>query len=342
MINTHLIIGRLGSGKTSCIKHLITHKPENERWAILVNEFGQIGLDAALLETSPDDEIQITEIAGGCICCAAKSQLRISLNNLIKTHQPDRLIIEATGLGHPAAIIDLLRDEFMKKIIDINSVITVVDLTLFGSPYDAANKKSPLTTESFSQQTQLADIIILNKSDLAEKENIINAKKYLETIYPKKNQIIQSHHGEVPVDILLQTTRTDYHPLNYPEISDSYKSDSDEFMLGQYTVKSYCSETNDFLSFGFIFPADIIFNRKSIETFIEEKCSRKSTDIVRLKAVLNCGKFWYAFNVSDMQIERYESFYRRDSRIEFITSNKQTDIDKFKTLLIDSIKLPVK
>jgi len=331
MIDTHLIIGRLGSGKTSCIRRLISQKPKNEKWAILVNEFGQIGLDAALLETQSNDGLNITEIAGGCICCAAQSQLRVSLNNLIRTYSPDRLIIEATGLGHPAAIIDLLRDEYMSKIIKVNSVIAILDLTLFDTSFDKITEKSPLTTESFSQQTHLADIIVLNKSDLVPEQNITNAKKYLDSIYPKKIQIIETVSGQLPINTLFIQTTSNQTNISHSHISDAYNTTSESFSFKDYVIESFCSVTNEHLSFGYIFPPAITFNRKMITHFIEGVFTN---DIIRLKAIINCDKFWYAFNSSGSQHENYESFYRRDSRIEFITKDKLINREKIKTQLL--------
>ncbi|MCK4710345.1 MAG: GTP-binding protein, partial [Gammaproteobacteria bacterium] len=186
MIDTNLIIGRLGSGKTCCIMHLLTNKPENENWAVIVNEFGQIGIDAALLEPETTDSLSITEIAGGCICCAAQSQLHVTMTKLIRQYRPDRILIEATGLGHPAGIIDLLRDEYLHKVININSIISVIDLSLFNLPNDIFAERSPINTENFKHQNQLADIVVLNKSDLASESAFENANKYLDTFYPEK------------------------------------------------------------------------------------------------------------------------------------------------------------
>ena len=70
-IPTHVIAGPLGAGKTSLIQHLMTQKPADERWAVLVNEFGQIGLDAALMNAG-SDAIAIAEVAGGCVCCVQR------------------------------------------------------------------------------------------------------------------------------------------------------------------------------------------------------------------------------------------------------------------------------
>ena len=84
-IPTHLIAGPLGAGKTSLIRHLLAQRPAHERWAVLINEFGQIGLDAALL-TRNDDGIAIAEVAGGCVCCVNGAPSRLALAGFCARH----------------------------------------------------------------------------------------------------------------------------------------------------------------------------------------------------------------------------------------------------------------
>ena len=83
-IPTHVIAGPLGAGKTSLIRHLLTCKPADERWAVLINEFGLVGIDAALLATA-DDGIAIGEIAGGCLCCVNGAPFQIGLARLLRS-----------------------------------------------------------------------------------------------------------------------------------------------------------------------------------------------------------------------------------------------------------------
>ena len=92
-IPTHLIAGPLGAGKTSLIRHLLAHKPAHERWAVLINEFGQIGLDQALL-TNAGEGISLSEVPGGCLCCVNGAPFQIGLARLLRKAQPDRLLIE--------------------------------------------------------------------------------------------------------------------------------------------------------------------------------------------------------------------------------------------------------
>jgi len=99
-IPVHIISGFLGAGKTTLLKHLLQQKPEQEIWAVLMNEFGQIGVDQQLL---PQDQgYAVKELLGGCLCCSSQLPMQIALSRLLSEVKPDRLFIEPTGLGIPA------------------------------------------------------------------------------------------------------------------------------------------------------------------------------------------------------------------------------------------------
>ena len=106
-VPTNIITGFLGTGKTSTILQLLKSKPEHERWAILVNEFGEIGVDGSLFwgKHQEDSGVYIREVPGGCMCCASGFPVQVALNQLLTRAKPDRLLIEPTGLGHPVALL---------------------------------------------------------------------------------------------------------------------------------------------------------------------------------------------------------------------------------------------
>lgn len=154
-IPTHVIGGPLGAGKTSLIKHLLAQKPADERWAILINEFGQIGLDAALLTTAVDG-IALGEVAGGCLCCVNGAPFQIGLGRLLRKSRPHRLLIEPSGLGHPVQLIEQLQQAPWLGVLTVQPSVMVLDA--------AALATGHLLPPSQASALTAAGLLVLNKS----------------------------------------------------------------------------------------------------------------------------------------------------------------------------------
>ncbi|QMM53574.1 GTP-binding protein [Enterobacter sp. RHB15-C17] len=161
MTKTNLVTGFLGSGKTTSILHLLANKDPAEKWAILVNEFGEIGIDGALLA---DSGALVKEIPGGCMCCVNGLPMQVGLNTLLRQGKPDRLIIEPTGLGHPKQILDLLTAPVYEPWIDLRATLCILD------PRQLLDEKV-VRNENFRDQLAAADVIVANKEDRASKES---------------------------------------------------------------------------------------------------------------------------------------------------------------------------
>ena len=104
-IAVHLITGFLGAGKTILITALIAQRPAGERWAVLVNEFGRIGIDQAAWAGT---EVLVKAVPGGCMCCAQNLPMQIALGQISSEPGITRLLIEPSGLGHPVQIRETL------------------------------------------------------------------------------------------------------------------------------------------------------------------------------------------------------------------------------------------
>lgn len=124
MTKTNLITGFLGSGKTTSILHLLANKDPAEKWAVLVNEFGEVGIDGALLA---DSGAMVKEIPGGCMCCVNGLPMQVGLNTLLRQGKPDRLLIEPTGLGHPKQILDLLTAPVYEPWLELRATLCLLD-----------------------------------------------------------------------------------------------------------------------------------------------------------------------------------------------------------------------
>ena len=114
-IPTNLIVGFLGSGKTTAINKLIANRPVGEKWSILINEFGKVSIDHALVDSGIDG-INVQELGGGCACCTLALVFKPLLAQFIRRTKPERLILEPSGLSHPAKVIDILRSQGLSLI----------------------------------------------------------------------------------------------------------------------------------------------------------------------------------------------------------------------------------
>ncbi|SAP49841.1 metal chaperone [Klebsiella oxytoca] len=161
MTKTNLITGFLGSGKTTSILHLLANKPANEKWAVLVNEFGEVGIDGALLAESG---ALLKEIPGGCMCCVNGLPMQVGLNTLLRQGKPDRLLIEPTGLGHPKQILDMLTAPVYAPWIDLRATLCILD------PRQLLDEKV-VSNENFRDQLAAADVIVSNKADRSTEES---------------------------------------------------------------------------------------------------------------------------------------------------------------------------
>lgn len=154
-IALNIVTGFLGAGKTTALQNLLAHKPDTEVWAVVVNEFGQTGLDGKLLQNRG---VAVKEIAGGCLCCVAAQPFTVGLNQLIKQIHPQRILIEPSGLGHPQQLLSQLSGELYQGVFDIRAVITLLDARQLHDPRYLAH-------DTFVSQLALADVLVGNKMD---------------------------------------------------------------------------------------------------------------------------------------------------------------------------------
>ncbi len=160
-VPTNIITGFLGTGKTTAILNLLKQKPAGEKWAVLVNEFGEIGVDGSLIEGRHPEEqgVFIREVPGGCMCCTAGLPMQIALNLLLTKARPDRLLIEPTGLGHPIEVLATLSGEHYRESLSIHKIVTLVDARCLSD-------RRYTEHETFNQQLAIADLVVGNKADL--------------------------------------------------------------------------------------------------------------------------------------------------------------------------------
>jgi len=188
-----LITGFLGSGKTTLLSRILQHKDMGNT-AVIVNEFGEIGLDHMLVETPTDDD-EMVLLNSGCLCCTIRGDLVDTLKDLLIKRQKgeipafERVVVETTGLADPAPILlTILSDELIPLWFVLDSVVTVVD---------AVNGSGQLDTHFESvKQAAVADRIVLSKTDIADKTMIEDIRMRLAKLNPGAD-IQEVSHGDV-------------------------------------------------------------------------------------------------------------------------------------------------
>ncbi|BBB30648.1 CobW family GTP-binding protein [Neptunomonas japonica] len=324
-IPTNIITGFLGVGKTTALNQLIAQKPADETWAIVVNEFGQVGVDQTLLPEKSG--LQIKEIAGGCVCCALGPALTISLAMLIRRTQPDRIIIEPTGLGHPEGLIDILQSESFKDVLSLRSIICLLDPRVLEQP-------EVLRHQAFIDQLNLADVVVLNKCDLATSEQVNEAQQLSEQMFPPKQQVVQATQSSFDIqllDLARNTSLKSSHP-------DAHKHNTTNTALpslflaqpGKPIKKT--GSNKDAFSCGWVFHPDDQFEHDRLLELLNSL-----NNVWRLKGVFRIGHARVLYNRVLDETTTQPIAWRRDSRLELITQT-QLDWDEIESKLISIIK----
>ena len=196
MILTHVITGFLGVGKTTTLEHLITQKPKDEKWAVLLNEFGKTGLDASLLASSG---VVIKQVPGGCLCCVTQMPFQMMLNQLIRFDRPDRIFIEPSGLGHPDEIVKLLNQAQYRDILNIQPVVTLIDPRHLNNPRHRHH-------EIYTRQLAVADVFVANKMDLACDDD---KQAFSDLLLEHKRSGYIVENGQLPLSCLIMDNESE-------------------------------------------------------------------------------------------------------------------------------------
>jgi G3E family GTPase len=156
-IPLHLICGFLGSGKTTLLRRILAQQPQDESLAVLVNEFGKVGVDGELLDGF---ESTVRELRAGCICCELRIDFLRTLQDVLENFKPQRLVVEATGVADPGEMIKALGEASLEGRVELASVVTVVDADMFGM--------REVFGPFYENQIKAGDLVLLNKTDLVE------------------------------------------------------------------------------------------------------------------------------------------------------------------------------
>ena len=186
-----ILTGFLGAGKTTLLNHILTNQ-QGLKTAVLVNEFGEIGIDNDLVVATGDDMV---ELSNGCICCTINGELLEAVYRILeRPEKVDYLVVETTGLADPLPVAMTFLGSDLRDLTRLDSIITLVDAENFGPEI--------LEGEVARSQVVYSDMILLNKCDLVDEARLAAVEAELLAIKPEA-RILRSVKGEVPLPLLL-------------------------------------------------------------------------------------------------------------------------------------------
>jgi G3E family GTPase len=329
-IPTNLITGFLGAGKTTAILELLKHRPEGERWSVFVNEYGMVSIDDIALDTGSSD-VQIQELAGGCFCCTTSAMMDTALIHFIRRTKPQRLLIEPSGAGHPAGVIDVLRGPRFADAVDLRATICLVD------PKDFDNSRIT-SREVFHDQLQMADVVAINFQDKRDPEQSARCRDWVEGLDPPKLLVTQTDFGRLDprwLDLDAIVIRCPQFPnAHSPSIPRHAKQiqtsvvepvEPTEIVSLQQPAAPgaptrYHNRGNGQAACGWIFHREDCFDRGPlIDMLAQVECC------LRIKGVFRCRDDWWIYNRKGNEISISRTAYRRDSRVEVIVDGTELD-----------------
>lgn len=317
-----LITGFLGSGKTTLLNRLLTH-PGMAETAVIVNEFGEVGLDHLLIETTLEDAVLLQS---GCICCTIRGDLIDTLATLRDRRSRGeippfrRLLIETTGLADPAPILQTLMSE--PKVVRhyrLDRVITTVDVVNAGTQLDEHYESA--------KQTAIADRLVLTKTDLASIETISEVTARLRALNPAA-PILTAVHGAIEPEALFEaeTPARDLAALEAwigeqpiagrPAHDHGHTLDDKAMHQAHHGIETFCITRHEPISWD------------ALKAWLEALASLRGADFLRLKGIVNVAGFAGPVVIHGVQhvfhppreLSRWPSEDRR-TRIVFIARN---------------------
>lgn len=304
-IPTHLILGFLGVGKTTAILDLMQRRPEGERWAVLVNEFGEVGVDGALMESGG---VAVREVPGGCMCCVAGLPMQVALNELIRREKPDRLLIEPTGLGHPSQVIDTLTGGGYEGVLELSSRLCLVD------PRRLAEERV-LNNVHFRDQAAVADVLVANKCDLCSGADLERFREWAGAFDPPKSLVAETHHGHLELAWLTRPQRdraaSDPHAHHHHHAPER----NEPTPLAEQPWQQSSNEGDDHYSCGWRMAPAYCFDYRALTAFCH------GGDWQRIKGVMRTEQGWIALNRAGDALSEAVVAPVSENRLEIISDH---------------------
>lgn len=307
--SANLVTGYLGSGKTTLLRNLLSKQILHDRIALIVNDVADLGVDSLILEEMDVD--RLVDLPAGCICCSIGSQFAHSVQEIIALVQPDRLLIEMSGLAAPHPVLS----ELATLGVRVDSVVTLVDATQI--------RKGSHKIPTIIQQIEEADFIVINKIDLVSNRELDAIQHYLEEINCRALQL-PTQYGQVNHEILFATGTSfkrkdadtsplkspsppsvNYHGMNVLSYQEPGQLDYDRFLLFVTQFPESVYRAKGVLRFsdrGKVSLFNYVCGRTYFENIPQLTATRITNRLVVISNQFNFSRNWLAENLAKCMV----------------------------------------
>ena len=305
-----VITGFLGAGKTTLLRHLLTNS--GQRLAVMVNEFGSVGLDGDLIRSCgfcPEEEIEgrLVELNNGCLCCTVQDDFLPTMERLLeRADHLDGIVVETSGLALPRPLLQALEWPAIRSRVHVNGVVTVVDGEALSDGHPVADREAlenqrlndpsldhiTAIDELFADQLDAADLVLISRADLVTEESMDSVRSSLELQVRDGTPLLPVRQGTVDPAVVLGLVHRDDHPADHDQ--DHHDQDHHDHDHSHHDHSHHDHSHVDLFSGVIRFEADV--DRESVETALKRLV--KDQLVVRLK-----GRIWLRGKQLPLQLQ---------------------------------------
>jgi len=327
----HVITGSFGAGKTTAIRWLMRHKPADELWVVILNEFTDAGIDALTVAEAARGSFDVRLVSGGCLCCVGELEFGKQLRDILKNLEPVRLLLEPSGAGHAADIVDILGTYERQGALSLDSIVCLVD------PIDLERLLDSRPANEWSQ-IQSADALLLSKPDLAGDAERAAFDAIAAAQYPLKRYLGTCSNGELPPQVLERFERNAVFSLLGERGVDAFESVP--LTIGGLSGSEAQARRLGLWAVQWQLPAELTFARTVLEPQLRWQLDAYGGLLRRFKAVFRTGPgpSWLVQGTAH-GLSAEDSAYRRDSRVELVLTAAPAPefLDQWRRLLRDAV-----
>jgi G3E family GTPase len=294
---------------------------------VLVNEFGKVGIDQAVLG---GDDVAIKEVPGGCLCCANHLPLQVALSQLLTRAQPSRVLIEPTGLGHPSRVLESLRSPHWREALSPHATLTLVDARDLA---DARVREH----ETFRAQVDSADVLVFSKDDALTETDRDRARAFAASLLPPKAHVYFLRNGALPREWLDLPARPRPLPRSLLHLAPNLPAQAltaDAIPTTEPEPPYHYSEALPEAAIaGWVFPRHWIFRHDELLNALFTIDAA-----LRIKGIFHTDRGWIFFNATRHETAINSETERTDSRLEIIAPAPRDWLALEKMLLAVRVK----